>query len=96
MGSERVERVLTKGGRSIACDLVIVGIGTEPNVDVMAGEELHERGGVRVDGTLRTSLPGVFAAGDVAAHEHPIFGSVRVEPDFRVRKVDLRNLFGTD
>jgi 3-phenylpropionate/trans-cinnamate dioxygenase ferredoxin reductase subunit len=37
-GSGRVERVITQRGRSIDCDSVVVGIGTEPNVEVMAGK----------------------------------------------------------
>jgi len=78
-GSGRVERVITERGRSIGCDLVVVGIGTEPNVEVMAGEGLDELGGIRVDAALRTELPNVFAAGDVATHDHPVFGRVRVE-----------------
>jgi 3-phenylpropionate/trans-cinnamate dioxygenase ferredoxin reductase component len=78
-GSGRVERVRTRGGRSIPCGLVVVGIGTEPNVDVMGGEGLDPIGGIAVDASLRTALPGVFAAGDVAAHHHPVFGPVRVE-----------------
>ncbi|HEX9300104.1 MAG TPA: FAD-dependent oxidoreductase [Actinomycetota bacterium] len=78
-GSGRVERVITRRGRSIECDLVVVGIGTEPNVEVMAGEGLDEHGGIQVDAALRTEFPNVFAAGDVAAHDHPIFGNIRVE-----------------
>jgi 3-phenylpropionate/trans-cinnamate dioxygenase ferredoxin reductase subunit len=78
-GSGRVERVITQRGRSIDCDLVVVGIGTEPNVEVMAGEGLDELGGIRVDAGLRTKFPNVYAAGDVATHDHPVFGTVRVE-----------------
>jgi 3-phenylpropionate/trans-cinnamate dioxygenase ferredoxin reductase subunit len=78
-GAGRVERVITERGRSIDCDLVVVGIGTEPNVEVMAGEAVHELGGIGVDAGLRTALPNVFAAGDVATQDHPVFGSVRVE-----------------
>jgi len=78
-GAGRVERVITERGRSIDCDLVVVGIGTEPNVEVMAGEALHELGGIGVDAGLRTVFPNVFAAGDVATQDHPVFGSVRVE-----------------
>jgi 3-phenylpropionate/trans-cinnamate dioxygenase ferredoxin reductase component len=78
-GSGRVERVITQRGRSIDCDLVVVGIGTEPNVEVMAGEALHELGGIGVDARLRTGFSNVFAAGDVATHDHPVFGAVRVE-----------------
>jgi 3-phenylpropionate/trans-cinnamate dioxygenase ferredoxin reductase component len=78
-GSGRIERVITQRGRSIECDLVVVGVGTAPNVEVMAGEGLHELGGIRVDAGLRTAFPNVFAAGDIATHDHPVFGTVRVE-----------------
>jgi 3-phenylpropionate/trans-cinnamate dioxygenase ferredoxin reductase subunit len=78
-GSGSVEAVRTAGGRTIACDLVVVGIGTEPNVEPMAGAAVDAIGGITVDAALRTPLPGVFAAGDVAAHDHPVFGRIRVE-----------------
>jgi 3-phenylpropionate/trans-cinnamate dioxygenase ferredoxin reductase subunit len=78
-GVGSVEQVRTRGGRAIPCDLVVVGVGTQPNVEVMAGEGLDPRGGVAVDATLRASLPGVFAAGDVATQDHPVFGTIRVE-----------------
>jgi 3-phenylpropionate/trans-cinnamate dioxygenase ferredoxin reductase subunit len=78
-GSDRVERVRTHAGRTIACDLAIVGVGTEPNVEVMGGRGLHPGGGIAVDASLQTSVAGVFAAGDVAMQTHPVFGPVRVE-----------------
>ena len=82
-GSGRVERVVTNGGATIEADLVVVGIGTEPVVELMAGTGLDEGGGIPVGPDLRTSVPGLFAAGDVARHEHPVFapvfGPIRVE-----------------
>jgi 3-phenylpropionate/trans-cinnamate dioxygenase ferredoxin reductase subunit len=45
----------------------------------MAGTGLDQGGGIPVGPTLETPVPGVFAAGDVARHEHPVFGAVRVE-----------------
>jgi 3-phenylpropionate/trans-cinnamate dioxygenase ferredoxin reductase subunit len=75
-GSGSVESVRTAGGRTIGCDLVVVGVGTEPNVEPMAGAAIDPIGGVTVDASLRTPLPGVFAAGDIAAHDHPVFGPV--------------------
>jgi 3-phenylpropionate/trans-cinnamate dioxygenase ferredoxin reductase component len=78
-GSLRVERAVTKKGRRIACDLVIVAVGIEPNVEIVKGSGVAVRDGIIVDATCRTNVAGIFAAGDVANHLHPIFGRVRVE-----------------
>jgi 3-phenylpropionate/trans-cinnamate dioxygenase ferredoxin reductase component len=96
-GTERVERVVTKGGATIDCDLVVVGVGTEPNAEVLHGEGVASNGGIAVGPTLETSVPGVFAAGDVARHEHPIFGPIRVEHFDNAIKMGehaARNLLG--
>ena len=78
-GVDRVERVRTKSGRVIPCDLVVVGIGIQPNVELLAAAGASIDNGVLVDARCRTSLPDVYAAGDVANHPHPIFGRLRVE-----------------
>jgi 3-phenylpropionate/trans-cinnamate dioxygenase ferredoxin reductase subunit len=78
-GTSRVERVVTKGGRRIACDLVVVAIGIQPNVELVKGSGVSTRNGILVDESCRTNVAGIFAAGDVANHLHPIFGRVRVE-----------------
>jgi 3-phenylpropionate/trans-cinnamate dioxygenase ferredoxin reductase subunit len=78
-GDGRLERVVTNGGRSIDADVAIVGIGTEPAVEIMAGTGLDQPGGIPAGPTLETAIPGVFAAGDVARHDHPVFGPMRVE-----------------
>ena len=78
-GERRVEAVVTSAGRHIECDVVVVGIGTEPSVELMAGTGLDQGSGIPVGPTLETEIPGVFAIGDVADHAHPVFGAVRVE-----------------
>ena len=78
-GDGRVEAVVTSAGRRIECDLVVVGIGTEPSVELMAGTGLDQGGGIPVGPALETEIPGVFAIGDVANHAHPVFGPMRVE-----------------
>jgi 3-phenylpropionate/trans-cinnamate dioxygenase ferredoxin reductase subunit len=78
-GDGRLERVITSSGKRIDADVAVVGVGTEPVVEVMAGTGLDEGGGIPVDATLRTAVPGVVAAGDVARHDHPVFGPIRVE-----------------
>ena len=78
-GSDRVERVRTKKGRVLPCDMVVAGIGIVPNVELLAAAGAQVDNGVLVDERCRTSLPDVFAAGDVTNHLHPVFGRLRVE-----------------
>jgi 3-phenylpropionate/trans-cinnamate dioxygenase ferredoxin reductase subunit len=78
-GNGRAERVLTKAGARLDCDLVVVGIGIAPDVDALAGSAIAVENGILVDAQCRTNVPGVFAAGDVANIEHPVFGRLRVE-----------------
>ena len=67
-------------GASVPADLVVVGIGVQPEVGLAREAGLAVGDGVLVDGRLRTSDPDVFAVGDIAGHDHPVLGRrVRVE-----------------
>jgi 3-phenylpropionate/trans-cinnamate dioxygenase ferredoxin reductase subunit len=78
-GNGRLERVVTDAGRAIECSFAVVGVGTDPAAEPMQGRGVGVDGGIEVDAQLRTVVPGVFAAGDVASHDHPVFGRIRVE-----------------
>jgi len=78
-GAGRVERVRTKKGRVLECDFVVAGIGIVPNVELLVAAGGGVDNGILVDEHCRTSLPDVWAAGDVANHMHPLFGRLRVE-----------------
>ncbi len=78
-GGKRVERVVTRSGRQFECDFVVAGIGIEPEVELLRSAGARISNGVEVDEYCRTSLPGVYAAGDIANHAHPLFGRIRVE-----------------
>jgi 3-phenylpropionate/trans-cinnamate dioxygenase ferredoxin reductase subunit len=79
-GGDRVERVVTRSGRTLPCDLAVVGLGVEPVTDVVAGAGVEIDNGIAVDEWCRTNVEGIFAAGDVANHFHPVVGRrVRVE-----------------
>ena len=77
-GAGRAERVRTSDGAVLQCAAVVLGVGVAPRTALAEGV-LAVDDGIVVDAGLRTSLEGVFAAGDVANHEHPLFGPLRVE-----------------
>jgi 3-phenylpropionate/trans-cinnamate dioxygenase ferredoxin reductase component len=67
----RVAQVLTKGGLKLPADMVVIGAGVAPDVRLAqsAGLQIGERGGVRCSSRLQSSLPGVYAAGDMCEYE---------------------------
>ena len=77
-GAGRAERVRTSDGTTLEADAVLVGVGVAPRTALAEGV-LDVDNGILVDAGLRTSAEGVFAAGDVANHHHPLFGRLRVE-----------------
>jgi 3-phenylpropionate/trans-cinnamate dioxygenase ferredoxin reductase subunit len=98
-GAGRVERAVTKSGRKIECDMVIVAVGIQPNVEVAQGPGIAIDNGILVDPACRTSVPDVFAAGDVANHLHPLFGRIRVEHYNNAEKqgaAAARSMLGSD
>lgn len=79
-GSGRVERVRLADGTAIDCDFVVVGVGVRPRTELAERAGLVVDNGIVVDELLGTSVPGIFAAGDVANARHPFYGThIRVE-----------------
>ena len=66
-------------GEELSPDLILVGIGAEPDDQLAAAAGLATDHGVLVDAWLRASDPHVYAAGDVANQDHPLLGRIRVE-----------------
>src|SRR5215203_126549 len=79
-GARRVESVTTRTGRRLGCDFVVVALGIEPAAEPLTGTGVKIDNGVVVDEYCRTGVEGIYAAGDVANHYHPVFGRhIRVE-----------------
>ncbi len=79
-GDGVVERVVLSDGATIDCDAVVVGIGAIPRTELAAAAGLRVDNGVLTDERLATSVPGIFAAGDVARAFRPFYRSeIRVE-----------------
>jgi NADPH-dependent 2,4-dienoyl-CoA reductase/sulfur reductase-like enzyme len=72
----RARAVVTASGRVLPTDLVVLGLGVRPNVQLAAdaGIPLGTSGGVAVDASMRTRLPGVWAAGDCVESWHRLSG----------------------
>ncbi len=68
LGTKKVEYVQLKNGERIKADLVILGIGVVPNVELAekAGLKVDKKAGVWVDDFMRTNDEGIFACGDCA------------------------------
>jgi 3-phenylpropionate/trans-cinnamate dioxygenase ferredoxin reductase component len=79
-GRERVSAVVTEDGRTLAADLVVVGVGARPRTELASAAGMDVDDGILVDQRLESSVPGIFAAGDVASAWHPTYGRrLRVE-----------------
>jgi len=101
--SGRVERVITRAGRELDADAVVIGAGVAPDVMLAraAALELGEAGGVHVNTRLETSVPGLFAAGDIAEYESVIHSGHRVRIEhwdvaFNQGKTVALNMLGAD
>jgi 3-phenylpropionate/trans-cinnamate dioxygenase ferredoxin reductase component len=79
-GSSRVSQVVLSDGSVLDADVVLVAIGVRPNVALADQAGLAVDDGVLVDHRLATSDPDIFAAGDIANHDHPLLHTrIRVE-----------------
>ncbi len=65
-GGDRVRRVVLQDGDVLPADLVLFAAGVRPNLGFLEGSGIAVGKRISVDAALRTNLPGVFAAGDVA------------------------------
>lgn len=63
--SIHAEAVQLVDGQLLPCDRVVVGIGMQPNIELAVAAGLEVGQGIRVDAHLRTSVPDIYAAGDV-------------------------------
>lgn len=96
-GAERVQGVRLSDGRTLEAATVLVSIGVTPNVEWLADSGIKLDNGIVVDDAGLTSVPDVYAAGDVARWVHPGFGSIRLEHETNAQAqaiVAARNILG--
>ena len=74
----QVTGVVTNKGTRIPCEIVILAIGIEPNIDFVRQSGIACGRGVKVDAGMRTSAPDIYAAGDILETTDPVTGQTRV------------------
>lgn len=79
-GEPAASRVHLADGRILPCNLVVCATGIEPNTSLAAGTLLKVSEGILVDQGMRTNLPSIFAAGDVAQAYDLLLDKERVIP----------------
>ena len=97
-GDGSLRAVVTGTGEEIEAPVAVVGVGVRPNAELWP-LGLADDGGIPVGPTLQSEIPGVFAAGDVASHDHPYFGRMRVEHfdnAIKMGEAAARNMLGAD
>ncbi len=76
LGGDRVRAVGLADGRELPADLVVMAVGIWPNMALARDSGLICGRGVRVDDSMRTSDPDIFAVGECVEHRGQVFGLV--------------------
>jgi len=87
--SGRKFKLETESGKTLTADVIVAGIGIEPEVSLAKALGLAVENGIVVDAELHTTRPEIFAAGDVANCYSPALGMRR-----RVEHEDNANVMG--
>ncbi len=79
-GDSSVANVVLTGGEKLPCDIVVIAIGVVPRVELVAGTDVKTNRGILVDEFMATSVPDVYACGDVAELYDFVLGEKRLLP----------------
>ncbi|MGH9559330.1 MAG: NAD(P)/FAD-dependent oxidoreductase, partial [Bryobacteraceae bacterium] len=76
-GDGAVSAAVLGDGKTVACDLVVAGIGVEPVTEFLSGSGIEISNGIVVNEYLETNRPGILSAGDVANYPDVLFNKRR-------------------
>jgi NADPH-dependent 2,4-dienoyl-CoA reductase/sulfur reductase-like enzyme len=76
-GDDKVKEVELASGKKLEADMVVVGIGVEPNISLFEGSSIKIGNGIRINEYCETGVDGVYAAGDVVEFPDFIFNKKR-------------------
>lgn len=92
LGERGVSGILLGDGRRLDCDTLIIAIGIRPNTELARQAGLSVGQGIRVDDTMRTSDPSIYAIGECAEHRGAVHGLVA--PGIEQADVAVHNVLG--
>lgn len=81
-GEKQANSVLLESGERLSADIMIAATGVQPNIGFLEGSGIEYQWGIRVDEHLRTSVPNIYAAGDVVEVPDRITGEAYVHAIF--------------
>ncbi|MBD3368021.1 MAG: NAD(P)/FAD-dependent oxidoreductase [Candidatus Eisenbacteria bacterium] len=76
VGDDSVEAVSLRGGETLPADIVLISTGVRPSMDVVGNTGIDRDRGIQVDCKMRTNVPDVYAAGDVAELDGRVWGII--------------------
>ena len=94
----KLSSIILKSGREINTDLAVITIGMRPNIDFLKGSGIKVDKGVLVDSNMRTNIPNIYAAGDIAQIFDPLYNKPILHPTWgnakKQGKIAARNMIG--
>ena len=94
----KVCSVILKNQKEIPADIVIITIGIKPNVEFLKGSNILINNGIYVDKYLRTNIPNIYAAGDIALTYDPLYKTQILHPTWgnakKQGKIAAKNMTG--
>jgi len=92
LGTRRVEGVVLRDGTEVKCDTVVLATGIRPRLGLARDAGLAFGRGIRVDDTMQTSTPGIYAVGECCEHAGEVYGIVA--PGFEQAAIAAMHICG--
>ena len=80
-GIWKKQRALLSNGEPVRAELIVAAVGIRPNLEAVQGTAVEQKEGILVNGRMETSVPGIYACGDVAEYRDLFTGETRLNPN---------------
>lgn len=98
--NKKLSSVVLKSGREIPTDIAVITIGMKPNIDFLIDSGVKVEKGIFVDSYMRTNIPNIYAAGDVAQIYDPLYNMPILHPTWgnakKQGKIAAKNMTGSN